>query len=70
MHRTPRGLKADRELLQVIYSGGMDVDILPKGASKGDGLKFLLREARSFFFSLRFLWQAQSTHLPDYFICC
>ena len=32
--------------LQVIYSGGMDVDILPKGASKGDGLKFLLREVR------------------------
>jgi hydroxymethylpyrimidine pyrophosphatase-like HAD family hydrolase len=31
---------------QVIYSGGMDVDILPQGASKGEGLKFLLREAR------------------------
>ena len=40
--------------MQVIHSGGMDVDILPKGASKGDGLKFLLREARAFFFSLDF----------------
>jgi hypothetical protein len=24
----------------------MDVDILPQGASKGEGLKFLLREVR------------------------
>ena len=29
---------------KIIYSGGMDVDILPEGASKGDGLKFLLRQ--------------------------
>jgi len=28
---------------QVIYSGGMDVDILPQGASKGAGRKFRLR---------------------------
>ena len=29
---------------KTIYSGGMDVDILPEGASKGEGLKFLLRQ--------------------------
>lgn len=29
---------------KIIYSGGMDVDILPEGASKGEGLKFLLRQ--------------------------
>ncbi|KAK9823869.1 hypothetical protein WJX72_006056 [[Myrmecia] bisecta] len=29
---------------KVIYSGGVDVDILPFNASKGDGLKFLLKE--------------------------
>lgn len=28
----------------VIYSGGVDVDVLPRGASKGAGLKFLLSE--------------------------
>ena len=31
---------------KVIYSGGSDVDILAAGASKGDGLKFLLKQAR------------------------
>jgi hydroxymethylpyrimidine pyrophosphatase-like HAD family hydrolase len=29
---------------KVIYSGGSDVDILAAGASKGDGLKFLLKQ--------------------------
>lgn len=49
--------------MQVIYSGGMDVDILPKGASKGDGLKFLLREARSFFFfAYLFVREAKRCH--------
>lgn len=32
---------------KVIYSGGADVDILAAGASKGEGLKFLLKQARS-----------------------
>ena len=32
---------------KIIYSGGMDVDILPEGASKGDGLKFLLRQVHA-----------------------
>ena len=32
---------------KIIYSGGMDVDILPEGASKGEGLKFLLRQVGS-----------------------
>lgn len=29
---------------KVIYSGGMDLDILPQQASKGKGLEFLLKE--------------------------
>eukprot|EP00887_Chlorella_sp_A99_P002358 scaffold10.g2358.t1 len=32
----------------VIYSGGVDVDILPSGASKGKALSFLLRQFESF----------------------
>lgn len=32
---------------KVIYSGGSDVDILAAGASKGDGLKFLLEQVHS-----------------------
>ena len=40
-------LKAAGVRAKTIYSGGMDVDILPEGASKGEGLKFLLRQARS-----------------------
>ena len=31
---------------KVIHSGGSDVDILAAGASKGDGLKFLLKQVR------------------------
>lgn len=37
-------LKAAGVRAKIIYSGGMDVDILPEGASKGEGLKFLLRQ--------------------------
>jgi len=33
-------------LLQVIYSGGEDLDVLPQQASKGKGLEFLLKEVR------------------------
>jgi hydroxymethylpyrimidine pyrophosphatase-like HAD family hydrolase len=29
---------------KLIYSGGVDLDILPEGASKGKGLEFLLRQ--------------------------
>ena len=29
---------------KLIYSGGVDLDILPEGASKGQGLEFLLRQ--------------------------
>ena len=32
---------------KVIYSGGSDVDILAAGASKGDGLKFLLKQVQN-----------------------
>ncbi len=31
---------------KLIYSGGVDLDILPEGASKGKGLEFLLRQVR------------------------
>ena len=31
---------------KVIYSGGMDVDILAQGAGKGNALKFILRESK------------------------
>ena len=31
---------------KVIYSGGMDVDILAQGAGKGKALKFILRELK------------------------
>ena len=37
-------LKAAGVRAKIIYSGGMDVDILSEGASKGEGLKFLLRQ--------------------------
>ena len=40
-------LKAAGVRARIIYSGGMDVDILPEGASKGDGLKFLLRQVHA-----------------------
>ena len=40
-------LKAAGVRAKIIYSGGMDVDILPEGASKGDGLKFLLRQVHA-----------------------
>ena len=40
-------LKAAGMRAKIIYSGGMDVDILPEGASKGDGLKFLLRQVHA-----------------------
>ena len=56
-HLTAKGDEAQRVISQlgealqkagvrckIIYSGGMDVDILPEGASKGEGLKFLLRQ--------------------------
>ncbi|CAL5220768.1 g2832 [Coccomyxa viridis] len=39
-------LKAAGVRAKIIYSGGMDVDILPEGASKGEGLKFLLRQIK------------------------
>jgi hydroxymethylpyrimidine pyrophosphatase-like HAD family hydrolase len=29
---------------KLIYSGGVDLDILPENASKGKGLEFLLRQ--------------------------
>lgn len=31
---------------KLIYSGGVDLDILPQGASKGKGLEFLLRQVQ------------------------
>ena len=40
-------LRAAGVRAKIIYSGGMDVDILPEGASKGDGLKFLLRQVHA-----------------------
>lgn len=39
-------LKAVGVRAKIIYSGSMDVDILPEGASKGEGLNFLLRQVR------------------------
>ena len=33
---------------KLIYSGGVDLDILPQQASKGKGLEFLLRQVCSF----------------------
>lgn len=39
------GLKDKGIAAKVIYSGGADVDILAAGASKGEGLKFLLKQA-------------------------
>ena len=32
---------------KLIYSGGVDLDILPQQASKGKGLEFLLRQVRA-----------------------
>ncbi|BDA47308.1 Sucrose-phosphatase 1 [Coccomyxa sp. Obi] len=32
--------------VKLIYSGGVDLDILPEGASKGKGLEFLLRQIK------------------------
>ena len=59
-HLTAKGEEAQKVISQlgealqkagvrgkIIYSGGMDVDILPEGASKGEGLKFLLRQVGS-----------------------
>ena len=37
-------LKAAGVTAKLIYSGGVDLDILPEGASKGKGLEFLLRQ--------------------------
>lgn len=42
--RLQEALKGAGVRAKIIYSGGMDVDILPEGASKGEGLKFLLRQ--------------------------
>lgn len=38
------GLKDKGIAAKVIYSGGADVDVLAAGASKGEGLKFLLNQ--------------------------
>lgn len=37
-------LKSHRQPVNLIYSGGADLDILPAGASKGKGLEFLLEQ--------------------------
>lgn len=42
--RLKEGLSSKGIQAKVIYSGGADVDILAAGASKGDGLEFLLSQ--------------------------
>ena len=44
--RLKEGLAGKGIQAKVIYSGGVDVDILAAGASKGDGLKFLLKQVQ------------------------
>ncbi len=54
-------------ILQIIYSGGADVDILPASASKGKALDFLLQQVS---YATEFFSEGVTMHVHPFTHAC